>query len=79
MNKSWILKETGDGMNALSELANTCYDKGCRDTLIGVAVGAGLVVAGYIGTAFYQIYKNRKSTKELRNHLNDFGNEEKES
>lgn len=82
MNENEMLKETEDAMKALSGFANACYDKGRRDTLISVAIGAGLVVAGYAATALYQIYKNHKVKKELRKSIDDFCDfvkEEKES
>lgn len=72
MNEKEIMNETEEAMKMLSDFANACYTKGCRDTLIGVAAGAGLMVIGHACAVLYQICKNRKETKELRKSINDF-------
>lgn len=68
-----------EAMKALSDFANACYAKGCRDTLIRVAVGAGLAITGYACTTLYQIIKSRKEAKELKKSINDFVKQGKES
>ena len=42
-----------EGIQALSWFANACYTKGCRDTLLGVGIGAALAIVGCIGEQRY--------------------------
>lgn len=58
-----------EDIQALSWFANTCYTKGCRDTLIGAGIGAALTLAGLIGVEVYDMWKEKK---ELKKSINDF-------
>lgn len=44
--------EMDEVMKVLADYAKVCYNAGCKDTIIGVAIGAGLVLAGYIALTF---------------------------
>lgn len=72
MNENNILNENKEAMEAITEFAKACYAKGSRDTIIGVMVGAGLVVVGYASMTLYQICKDRKETKKLKKSINEF-------
>ena len=54
-----------EDIQALSWLANTCYTRGCGDTLIGVGIGAALAIVGLpimIAVAsWYDCNYNKKS------------------
>lgn len=58
-----------ENIQALSWFANACYTKGCRDTLIGVGMGAALALAGFIGTEVYYMWKEKRESKKS---VNDF-------
>lgn len=58
-----------EDIQALSQFANACYTKGCRDTLIGVGIGAALTIVGCIGAEVYYTWKEKK---ELKKSINDF-------
>lgn len=50
-----------EDIQALSWFANACYTKGCRDTLIGVGIGAALTIVGCIGAEVYTHGRKRKN------------------
>lgn len=65
MNEEIANKEA---MEAIAEFANICYNKGVKDALISVCMGAGLVVAGYGVAALYEIWKDKRQLKKIENH-----------
>ena len=64
--------EMDEAMKVLADYAKACYDEGCRDTIIGVAIGAGLALAGYIAVNILEEHKARKSKKELKKSIDEF-------
>lgn len=62
--------EKDEAMKLVSEFAKDCYKAGCINTLLGVAIGAGLAIAGYACDAIHERYKNRKHKKELKKSIN---------
>lgn len=62
--------EKDEAMKLVSEFAKDCYMEGFITTLIGVAIGAGLAIAGYACDAIHERYKNRKHKKELKKSIN---------
>lgn len=50
-----------EDIQALSWFANACYTKGCRDTLIGVGIGAALTIVGCIGQRYITHGRKRKN------------------
>lgn len=58
-----------EDIQALSWFANACYTKECKDTLIGVGIGAALTIVGCIGAEVYYTWKEKK---ELKKSINDF-------
>ena len=67
-----------EAMKALGEFATMCYNKGTRDVLIGVSIGAifGVVIA--VGFEVIDLWKNKKKTENQIKAFNDFV-KEKES
>lgn len=72
MNNEVKNLEMEEAMKVLSDYAKACYNEGCKDTIIGVAIGAGLALTGYIAKAIYEEHKIRKSKKELKKSINEF-------
>lgn len=72
MNSENEKLEMDESMKAVSDFANACYSKGCKDTLIGVAIGAGLAFFGFISKAIYEEYKSCKHQKELKESIKEF-------
>lgn len=50
-----------EDIQALSWFANACYTKGCRDTLIGVGIGAALTIVGCIEQRYITHGRKRKN------------------
>lgn len=72
MNNEVKNLEMEEAMKVLSDYAKACYDEGCKDTLLGVALGAGLALAGFVAKAIYEEHKARKVKKELKKSINEF-------
>lgn len=72
MNNEVKTLEMDEAMNALSDYAMACYNQGCKDTIIGVAIGAGLALTGFVVKAIYEDHKIRKSKKELKKSIDEF-------
>lgn len=58
-----------EDLQALTWFVNACYARACRNTLIGAGIGVALVIAGYIGV---EVWRTRKTKKELKKSINDF-------
>lgn len=75
------IKEITDeeAMKALGEFATICYDKGVKDALIGVSIGA--IFSGVIifGIEVIDLWKDKKKTKKQIKEFNTFMKEEEES
>lgn len=65
-----------EDIQTLSWFANTCYTRGCRDTLIGVGIGAALAMVGCIGAEVYSMWKEKKELKKSINNFCTFVEEE---
>lgn len=69
------IKETlteKEAMEAIGAFANMCYDKGVRDTLIGVGVGAVVSTLIIAGVEAIGIWKDRKKTEKQIKEFNEF-------
>lgn len=68
-----------EAMKALGEFATICYNKGARDVLIGVGVGA--IFSGVIifGIEVIDLWKDKKKTEKQIKEFNTFMKEEEES
>lgn len=66
------IKETlteKEAMEAIGTFANMCYDKGVRDTLIGVGVGVVVSTLVVLGVEAIGVWKDRK---KLRKEIKEF-------
>lgn len=72
MNNEIKELEMDEAMKVLSDYATACYNQGCKDTIIGVAIGASLALTGFIVKAIYEECKIRKSKKELKKSIDEF-------
>lgn len=50
-----------EDIQALSRFANACYTKGCRDTLLGVGIGAALAIVGCMEQRYITHGRKRKN------------------
>ena len=69
------IKETlteKEAMEAIGAFANMCYDKGVRDTLIGVVVGAVVSTLFMAGVEAIGVWKDRKKTEKQIKEFNEF-------
>ena len=69
------IKETlteKEAMEAIGAFANMCYDKGVRDTLIGVVVGAVVSTLFMAGVEAIDVWKDRKKTEKQIKEFNEF-------
>ena len=71
------IKEITDeeAMKALGEFATMCYNKGTRDVLIGVSIGAIFGAAIMVGFEIIDLWKDKKKTE---NHIKAFNDSVKE-
>lgn len=72
MNNETKNLEMDEAMKVLSDYAQACYNEGCKDTIIGVCIGAGLVFTGMVVKLIHEEYKIRKSKKELKKSIDEF-------
>ena len=69
------IKETlteKEAMEAIGAFANMCYNKGVRDTLIGVGVGTIVSTLIIAGVEAIGIWKDRKKTEKQIKEFNEF-------
>lgn len=53
-----------EAMEAIGAFANMCYDRGVRDTLIGVGVGVVVSTLAVLGVEAIGVWKDRKKTEK---------------
>lgn len=69
------IKETlteKEAMEAIGAFANMCYDKGVRDTLIGVGVGVVVSTLVVLGVEAIGVWKDRKKTEKAIKEFDEF-------
>lgn len=57
-------------MKALGEFANSCYNKGAKDVLIGVGIGAAFSALIIFGIKAVDLWKDRREPKKQ---IKEFG------
>ena len=58
---------TEEAMKALSEFANSCYNKGAKDALIGVGIGAAFSALIIFGIETVDLWKDKiKLKREIK-------------
>lgn len=63
--KTTVMEE--EVMKALSEFANSCYNEGAKDVLIGVGVGAAFSALIIFGIETVELWKDKiKLKKEIK-------------
>lgn len=65
-----------EAMKALGEFATMCYNKGMKDTLIGVAFGAAIPALIVLGVEVVDWWKDRRKRKKQIEEFITFVNEE---
>lgn len=73
------IKETlteKEAMEAIGTFANMCYDKGVRDTLIGVGVGVVVSTLVVLGVEAIGVWKDRKKTEKAIKEFDEFMSKE---
>lgn len=61
--KTTITEE--ENVRLLSEFANACYNKGAKDTLIGVGIGAAFSALIIFGLEIIDLKKDKKKSRKI--------------
>lgn len=64
-----------EAMKALGEFATICYNKGAKDVLIGVGVGAAFSALIVFGIEAIDLWKDRRNMTKKIKEFNKFVNE----
>lgn len=65
-----------EALEAIGAFANMCYDRGVRDTLIGVGVVAVVSTLVVLGVEAIGVWKDRKKTEKAIKKFGEFMSKE---